>query len=143
MSRAESTPARWRAATLAGLAAGLVIVVAGGIALREHAPGNMGNGFLAGGLLAVAGAAFASWRAASRPAAASTFERSFTQSGDERDDAVLTQALAVLGICSLPATGVAAVAISLGAGASMVLALLLFGQLAIGAAAFAVANHRH
>ncbi|KAA1376576.1 hypothetical protein [Aeromicrobium fastidiosum] len=143
MSRAESTPARWRAATLAGLAAGLVVVVVGGIALREHGPGNMGTGFLAGGLLAVAGAALASWRAATRPATASTFERSFTQSGDERDDAVLTHALAVLGICSLPATGVAAVAIALGAGASMVLALLLFGQLAIGAAAFAVANHRH
>jgi hypothetical protein len=116
--------------------------VVSGILLREHGPGSMGNGFLAGGLVAVAGAGFASWRAAARPATASTFERSFTQSGDERDDAVLTHALAVLGICSLPATGVAAVAISLGAGTSMVMALLLLGQLAIGATAFAVANHR-
>jgi hypothetical protein len=143
MSRAESTSARWRAATLAGLAGGLVVVVVGGILLREHGPGSMGNGFLGGGLLAVAGAGLASWRAASRPATATTFERSFTQSGDERDDLVLTHALAVLGLCSLPATGVAAVAISLGAGPSMVMALLLVAQLAIGAAAFAIANHRH
>ena len=143
MSRAESTTARWRTATLAGLAGGLVVVVAGGILLREHGPGSMGNGFLAGGLLAVAGADLAAWRAATRPASASTFERSFTQSGDERDDLVLTHALATLGICSLPSTGLAAVAISLGAGASMVMAVLLFAQLGIGAAAFAFANHRH
>ena len=143
MSRAESTTTRWRTATLAGLAGGLVVVVVGGILLREHGPGSMGNGFLAGGLLAVAGAGLASWRAATRPASASTFERSFTQSGDERDDLVLTHALAVLGVCSLPSTGLAAIAISLGAGTSVVMTLLLVAQLAIGAVAFAVANRRH
>ena len=142
MSRTESTRARRRAAAIAGIGAGLVIVVTGGILLRQHGPGNIGNGFLGGGSLAVAAVAFAAWRSLTRPDRASTFERAFTQSGDERDDAVLTQALAVLGICSLPVTGVAAVTIALGADPAMVMALLLFAELAIGAASFVVVDRR-
>lgn len=88
------------------------------------------------------GVSLAVWRSTTRPDAATTFERAFTQTGDERDDAVLTRALAVLGLCTLPLTGVAAIAVALGADHAMVMALLLFGQLAIGATAFVTINRR-
>ncbi len=143
MSRTDVTPHRWRVATVVGLSAVAIVLVLGWLVLRDQTPGGFGNGFLGGGLLALAAAAFAAWRAARRPDAASTLERAFTQSGDERDDAVLTRALAVLGLCSLPATGIAATAIALGADTAMALALLVFGQIAIVGVAFVVMNRRH
>ncbi len=124
------------------LSAVAVAAVVAGLLLRAHAPGNMGNGFLVGALLAVAATGVAAWRATTRPEHATTFERAFTQSGDERDDAVLTRAFAVLGVATLPLTGVAAVAAVLGADVAMVMALLLCAQFAIAAVAFVVINRR-
>ena len=60
----------------------------------------------------------------------------------QRDDAVLTRALAVLGVSALPLTGVAAVAIGLGADVPPVLTLLLLTELAAFAVAFAVVDSR-
>lgn len=142
MSRTESTPARRRTALLLALAVVTTLVVVAGLLLRQYAPGNMGNGFLAGALVASVGASLAVWRSTTRPQAATTIERAFTQTGDERDDAVLTRALAVLGVCAVPLTGVAAIAIALDASYAVVMALLLFGQLAIGVTAFVVINRR-
>ena len=142
MSRTEHRPAHLPARILGGLGLAVVVIVVGGLVLREHAPGNMGNGFIGGGLFALAAASFAAWRSLRRPDSATSFERAFTQAGDERDDAVLTQALAVLGVCALPLTGVAACAIALGAEQSMVLALLVLGQLAIGVVSYLVVNRR-
>ncbi|MGB7983198.1 MAG: hypothetical protein WCF36_20640 [Candidatus Nanopelagicales bacterium] len=76
------------------------------------------------------------WRVARDPDRASTFERAFSQQGDERDDAVLTQALAVLGLLALPLTGAAAIAIGLGTDVAMTLALLLVAQVLVGGLAF-------
>ena len=67
----------------------IAVLVTAGLLLREYAPGNMGNGFLGGAGLAVVASAVALWRVVRRPESASTFERGWTQSGDERDDAVL------------------------------------------------------
>jgi hypothetical protein len=142
MSRIEQTPTRQRNALVFGLAVGITLVVVGGLLLREHAPGNMGNGFLIGGLIAVVGLAAAAWRSLTRPATATTFERAFTQTGDERDDSVLTSALAVLGISTVPLTGIAAIVIALGLDPVMVMALLLFTQIGIAAAAFVIINRR-
>jgi hypothetical protein len=142
MSSTDRDSTRLRLTRLAVLGGGLVLVVAGGLVLRQHGPGNMGNGFIGGGVLAVLLAGLAVWHSTTRPASASTFERAFTQNGDERDDAVLTRALAVLGLCAVPVTGIAAVSIGLGADESMVLALLLIAQLTIGAVAFVVINRR-
>ncbi len=119
-----------------------VAAVVVGLLLREHAPGNMGNGFLVGALLAVAGTGLATWRATTRPEHATTFERAFTRTGDERDDAVLTRALAVLGVAAMPLTGVAGVAVALGVDAAAVMALLFGAQLVVATVAFTVINRR-
>ncbi|MEU7933833.1 hypothetical protein [Micromonospora echinofusca] len=118
----------------------LVIVV--GLLLRERAPGNMGVGFLQGAAVGLLGALLMAWRLIKRPERATTFERAWSQTGDERDDNVLTRALAVLGLASFPLTAVAAIAIALGAETPMVLALLLIAEITIGAVAFIVINRR-
>ena len=102
----------------------------------------MGNGFLQGAAFGLVLAGVGLWRALRRPESATSFERAFTQTGDERDDAVLTQALAVLGLLAFPLTAVATIAIGLGAQVEMVLALLLFAELGVGGAAFFVINRR-
>ena len=102
----------------------------------------MGVGFLVGAAGSIVVAGVMAWRVSRRPGHATTFERAWTQSGDERDDAVLTRALAVLGLLALPLTAVAAIAIGLGAGVEMVIALLLFAELGVGGIAFAVINRR-
>ncbi|NLG20038.1 MAG: hypothetical protein GX555_01225 [Actinomycetales bacterium] len=122
------------------VALGAVIVV--GLLLREHGPGNMGTGFLYGAAIGLLGVAVMAWRVTRHPDQASVFERAFTQQGDERDDAVLTQALAVLGLVAVPLTGAAAIAIGLGLDVAMVLALLLVAQLLVGVASFAVVARR-
>ena len=124
----------------------LVILVAAvvttGLLLREHGPGNMGVGLISGGAVGLVVAGAGLWRASRRPDSATTFERAWSQTGDERDDAVLTRALAVLGLLAFPLTAVAAIAIGFGATVMMVLFWLLMAQVAVGAVAFAVINHR-
>ena len=120
----------------------LAVVLTVGLLLREHGPGNMGNGFLAGGAVGMVAAAVVVWRLAKRPQSVTTFERAWSQTGDERDDAVLTRALAVLGLASFPLTAVAAIAIAFGASVEMCLALLLFAEVGVGALAFVVINRR-
>ena len=61
---------------------------------------------------------------------------------DERDDAVLTRALAVLGLLSLPLTGAAGVALGLGADVAMIIFLLMAAELLTGVIAFAVIARR-
>ena len=82
------------------------------------------GGFLqgvAGGLIgAVVVTCVVAWRVSKCPGRATTFERAWTQTGDERDDAVLTRSLAVLGL----------------------LALLLLTEVLVGATTFAVIDHR-
>lgn len=120
----------------------IAVVIATGLLLRAHAPGNMGVGFLQGAAVGMVGAAVMLWRVSRRPTSATTFERAWTQTGDERDDAVLTHALAVLGLLALPLTGAAGIAIGLGAAVEMVIALLLFAEVAVGGIAFAVVSRR-
>lgn len=120
----------------------LVFVIGVGLLLQEHGPGNMGTGFLQGAGLALVACAVMLVRVVRAPQRATTFERAFTQRGDERDDALLTQALAVLGLAALPLTGVAAIAVGLGAEVSMTIFLLLLAQLAVGAVAYAVLARR-
>jgi drug/metabolite transporter (DMT)-like permease len=120
----------------------LALVIATAVLLREHAPGNMGTGFLVGAAAGLVGAAAFACRVIKRPERATTFERAWTQTGDERDDAVLTQSLAMLGLLAVPLTGAATIAIGLGAAVEMMLALLLLAEVAVGATTFAVINRR-
>lgn len=122
--------------------AALAVVLTVGLLLREHGPGNMGDGLLQGAAFGLVGAALMGWRVLRRPERATTFERAWTQTGDERDDAVLTRALAVLGLASFPLTATAAIAIAFGASVEMCLALLLFAEIGVGALAFALINRR-
>jgi hypothetical protein len=121
----------------------LAAVIITGLVLREHGPGNMWAGFLVGAGVAILAAGLAAWRVARRPARATTFERAWTQTGDERDDRVLTLALAVLGLLAVPLTGIASIAIALGGAAEVVLTVLLVVEILAGAAAFAVVNRRN
>ena len=120
----------------------LAVVLTLGLLLREHGPGNMGNGLLQGAALGLVLAAVMGWRLVRRPERVTTFERAWSQTGDERDDAVLTRALAVLGLASFPLTAAAAIAIAFGASVEMCLALLLFAEVGVGALAFFVIARR-
>ena len=120
----------------------LAVVLTVGLLLREHGPGNMGNGLLLGATLGLVIAAVMGRRLVRRPERVTTFERAWSQTGDERDDAVLTRALAVLGLASFPLTAAAAIAVAFGASVEMCLALLLFAEVGVGAAAFVVIDRR-
>jgi len=135
--------ARQKAAVLLVVAALLVAVLATGLLLQEHAPGNMGTGFLQGAGVALVAGAVVLWRVTRRSESATTFERAFTQTGDERDNSLLTRALAVQGLAAFLLTAAAVVAIGLGAETMMILFFLLVGQLAVGAVAFAVIARRN
>jgi hypothetical protein len=138
----DSLTGRRKALALGSGLLALVLVVVTGLLLREHGPGNMGDGFLSGAAAAMVGGAVMWWRVLRRRGSATTFERAWTQTGDERDDAVLTSALSVLGLLALPLTGAAAIAIGLGAYVWMVLTLLLVAQFLVGVVSFAVIARR-
>ena len=141
MSTTDLTP-KQKAIVIGLCLLGVAVVVAVGLLLRAYGPGNMGNGFLGGAGLALVAGAVLVWRVVRRPDRASTFERGFTQAGDERDDAVLTRALAVLGLLAIPTTGVAAVVIALGGHAAATLTVLIGVQVGVLAVSFAVVNRR-
>lgn len=125
------------------MVAGMTVLIVTGLLLQKYGPGNMGLGMLAGGAVGLAGAGVALWRVTRRPGSATTFERAWTATGDERDSAVLTRSLAVLGLAAFPLTAVAAIAIGFGALVEMMLALLLIAEIAVGAVAFLVINRRN
>jgi len=139
----ESYSATRKAGVAAAMVAGLAAVIVTGLLLREHGPGNMGTGLLAGAAVGLAAAGVGIWRVSRRPDSTTTFERAWMRSGDERDDAVLTRALAVLGLASFPLTAVAAIAVGFGTPVEMALALLLFAEIGVGAAAFATVARRN
>ncbi|GIJ06839.1 hypothetical protein ACFFMR_07545 [Micromonospora andamanensis] len=127
---------------VAALLAIAALVITIGLVLREHAPGNMGVGFLQGAAIGLLAILLMAWRLRKRPERATTFERAWSQTGDERDDAVLTRALAVLGLAAFPLTAASAIAVAIGAEPMIVLTLLLFAQIGIGGVAFPVINRR-
>lgn len=128
---------------LGAVVIGLTILIATGLLLQEYGPGNMGLGLLAGGALGSLAALIGLWRITRTPECATTFERAWTQTGDERDDAVLTRSLAVVGLLAFPLTGSAAIVVGFGAAVEMVLALLLLTEVLVGAIAFTVINRRN
>ncbi len=131
-----------KVATLGALLILTALLVTVGLLLQVHAPGNMGTGFLSGAGAAAVAAVVMGWRTTRHPDRATTFERGWTQTGDERDDAVLTHALGVLGLLALPMTGAAAIVIALGADTPATLAILLFAEITVLGVAFVVINRR-
>lgn len=126
----------------AGLGAATAVFVPLAVLLKAHGPGSMWAGFLTGGGAVVVAFVVATWRITRHPGSTTTAERAFTRTGDERDDSVLTRAFAVLGATTLPLSGAAAIALAVGAETSMVVAILLWAQIAVLALAFAVINRR-
>lgn len=143
MSKVETSPAKKNAIYAIVFGCAVAVVIGGGMLLQEYGPGNMGIGFMQGGVIGMVAFGILLWRVHTRPERASTFERAFTQTGDERDDDILTRAFAVLGACAVPSTAVATVVIAVGASVPMVLALLLLVQALIGSVAFVVINRRN
>lgn len=141
MSTTRFSP-KQRFALIALLMVFIALIVGGGLALRAYAPGNMGNGFLGGAGVAVIAASIAGWRSLRHPQRATTLERGWTQTGDERDDAVLTRALAVLGLLSLPLVGIATLLIGSGVSELPVLVLLNGALIATFAVAYSVVDRR-
>lgn len=127
---------------LAILVAILGLVTIAVVLLRKHDPGNMVPGFLVGLGIGIAGALVMAWRVLRRPERATTFERAWTQTGDEREDTLLTRALAVVGLASLPLIGVATLAIGFGAEPPMVMTLLMGTLFVTGVSSFAIIDHR-
>ncbi len=136
MSTTDLTP-RQKVAALTIVMGTLAVIIGVGLLLREHGPGNMGTGFLQGAAAGLVAALVMAWRAGRHRDGATTFERAFTQQGDERDDAVLTRAFAVLGLLTFPVSAAAVVAIGLGAHVPMVLFFLLIAQVLVFGLAFA------
>lgn len=131
-----------KAAALVSFLFVLAALIGVGLLLQEHGPGNMGNGLLSGAGAGLVACAVVGWRITRHPESATAFERAFTQVGDERDDALLTHALAVLGVVAVPLTGIAAIAIGFGADVAMIMFFLLMAQVAVGTIAFAVIARR-
>lgn len=125
-----------------GFLAGSVVLVTGTLLILRYGPGDMGKGFAVGGAAALIAFAFAAWRVTRRPTDATSFERAFTGTGDERDRRIAEKASAVVGLFAIPATGVAAVAVAMGAGADVVLAVLLYALLAVAVVSQLVAVRR-
>ena len=119
--------------------AGLVPLV---VLLATKGPGDMGAGAAVGGGIVLVLFAAAAWRAARRPARATTVERSLTGTGDERDNLVATRAAAFLGVVSLPATGIATAAVAVGAPAVPTLGVLLYLLLGVAVVSFVVISRR-
>ncbi|WP_265523142.1 hypothetical protein [Oerskovia flava] len=131
-----------KALSLAILLVTLSALTVTGLLLREHGPGNMGTGFLQGAAVGALGVCVVAWRVGRRPDSTTTFERAWTRTGDERDDAVLTRALAVLGLASVPLTCATVVALGFGAPVEVVVGLLLLAEITVGTVAFVVISRR-
>lgn len=140
MSKTETDSARSRLALFIGFAVAIVVLVAGGLVLRAYGPGNMGNGFMAGGGVALVAVAIAGVRVMA--GRGSTFERAYTQMGDERDDLVLTRALAVVGITSIPLVAAGLVVVAIGLDPIITIGVLFAVLLAVAALSFVVINRR-
>jgi hypothetical protein len=122
---------------VAGVLAVLAVLVAGAaLALDRWGPGNMGRGFAVGALVGATLGGVAIWRAWRRPDRATSGDRLFAGTADERDRAVAGRAFALLGAWALPLTFVATIAIALGAPADASMFFLIVGQVVVGAVAF-------
>lgn len=95
-----------------GLLVGAVGAVALFLALNGRSPGNMAGGALAGGIAVLVAAAVGRWRAVRRADKAGSTARWLGAVPDERDDDVLTRALAVVGYVAVMASCLAVVLVA-------------------------------
>ncbi|GEM_PF-1532017 len=129
-------PRRTAVAVAVG-AATLALVVGAVLALDRWGPGNMGRGFAVGALVGLGLGAVALWRGLRRPERATSGDRLFSGTADERDQAIATHAFATLGVAALPLVVVATLALALGAPADATTFLLLVALLVVLVGTFA------
>lgn len=127
---------------MASLLTAVTILISGALLLTKYAPGNMGTGFAVGEGITVLAGVVALWRSLKRPDSTTTLERTFTSIADERDRTVMQRSAAVVGYVAIPLTAFAAIALALNADATIVMAILLWAQLAIAIAAYVRTNAR-
>lgn len=131
-------PRHLRAALMAAVV--LVLAIAGTLAAVGE-PGTAA-GVLCGAAVTLLLVAFAGRRMKRAGADAPTAARVFGGLPDERDAAVLTGALTVVGLVALLTTALAPIAVSLGLDAETVLGALPYLLLATGLVAFVVIDRR-
>lgn len=108
----EPRPATSTAIWSLSILAGAVAVIAVFLALNGRSPGNMAGGALAGGATVLVAAAVGRWRAVRRADKAGSTARWLGAVPDERDDDVLTRALAVVGYVAVMASCLAVVLVA-------------------------------
>ena len=117
----------------------LTVVLTGWMLIRPHNP-SLAKGFLIGGIAAVAVLVIILVRG--RAKAGHSLTRSVAGAADERDQAVLTAALAVAGVTSIPLMSAAVVALGVGAPVAPVAGLMIWSQLLTLVIAYAVNSRR-
>lgn len=126
MSNDRSHSQGMRGRRVAGLLAGLVVLITLYLALRPVNP-SLANGALAGGLVALIAAAIVFLRAG-RPSATS-FERGVSGLADERDSSIAQHAFAFAGKVAILWIGAGVIAIGVGADPAIASAAMIWGQL--------------
>ena len=137
MTRTET---RRRLAWVAGMTLAVVLVVVGYLLLEPRAPGNAAGGFLTGGLTTLVALAAARWWHARRGVEAGSTARWAAGVPDERDDRILTRALAVVGYVAILGSAIGAALVLGGAPADVVataLPMLLLATLAVASVVIA------
>lgn len=141
-----TTDGRWdtstRLRTITAATVALAVLVSLGVLLHQYGPGRMWLGYATGVALAGAGFVVAGWRVSRRPDRATPVERALVHAGDERDDDVLTRALAVVGLLSMPMAAIASIVIAVGAPGLATTGALVWSLLVLLVLAYVVVNRR-
>lgn len=118
--------ARMRIKLVAGPGAAVVVLVTGTLLLSHYGSRSLTAGFATGGLVVVLAALVTGWRAVRHADRVGSFARVVVGLGDERDQRLLTESLAVVGVASLPLTAVVTLMVALGVPAEPALAALVW-----------------
>lgn len=138
MMNTKTTKRQQAIILVSAFGAGVVALVILALVLYNYGPGNMWLGAIGGGTVTLLALAVATWRVLRRPDSSNLVDRTIAVGAarDERDQAILRNAFAILGYFALPLTMVAAVALAIGAPLLPTITILLFSQIATGVGGF-------
>ncbi len=128
---------------ISGFLGGAFAIVTLVLVLHAYGPASMAKGAAAGGAAMMLVFFVALWRAARRPQRASSFERTFAGTPDERDQRVATESAAVVGVAAIPTVSIAAVAVAIGAPTMPTFAILMYFLIALATVSFIITARRN